>query len=413
MKKASTRLGYALPILFALLIPARLSAQVRDIVRTAAKLKAVPVDTELPGTEVPDEASVLLTQFKHELRDLIAARLADAGRDATPARLQESILNDLSAGGIELRSDLPGVTRSGPLLEDAQFGFIQKITIGRPSKHEDMLIAVITLQIPCGSDSSLYIFQWEKTAWKLVLAQEADGYRRIDGAQGEFDYSVSPPDAQGNWFAATSDVNPWCTSAWRNIGYKILRVGSDAYDPRVLISGQSGVYIGMDDVSKLRTTSNTASLSFIAEQGLNLGAMFRIHLLNFQISGDQVMRVAPLALHPEGFLDEWFDLPWDHASRWVDQSQESQLHSWHEWAKKAGSGFANLRLAQPCGTAIPANRWVLGIDLAKKSNTDPDSLYFEISRTGGVFRILRIAEVRPSGCPGENPPDDSPELTLP
>jgi hypothetical protein len=153
MRKVSAQLRFALPIVFALLVPTFLRAQVQDIAQTAKKLKAIPVDSEL-----------LLTQFKHELRNLVAARLAGAAADQAPEKLQDSILNDRAAAGTELRADVPDVTRTGPLPEDAEFGFIQKITIAKPAEHQDLLVAVVTLQIPCGSDWSLYIWQWQKTA---------------------------------------------------------------------------------------------------------------------------------------------------------------------------------------------------------------------------------------------------------
>ncbi len=365
----------------------------------------------MPSTEVPDEASLLLTLLKHELRDLIAARLAEAGRDALPARLQESVRNDLRAGGIVLQSDVPEVTRTGPLPEDAEFGFIEKITIEKSPKHEDFLVAVVTLQIPCGSDASLYIFQWQKTAWNLVLAQEANGYNQIDGAQGDFAYSISPSDVGGHWFVATANVNPWCTSNWQAIRYKILRAGSNAYEPVVLYTGESGIY-REDDLFTLKTTPDTASLSFVAEQSLDMGILLRVHLLNFGVTGDAVTRTEPLALRPEDFLDEWFKLAWSDASKSVEKSQESQAHLWHEWKKTAAPADSSLQFVQPCGHEKPAKQWVVGIDW-EEGETVAKSLYFKISRTNGTFSMLSASETRPSGCPGESSPYDSSDLTLP
>jgi hypothetical protein len=411
MRKSSTGLTYVLAVLFALVIPASAPAQVQEISQTVKKLKAVPVDTEMPSTEVPDEASLLLTQLKHELRDLVAARLAEAGRDAMPAGIQRSVLNDLKAGGIELRADLPDGTRSGPVPEDAEFGFIQKITIEKSPTHEDLLVAVVTLQIPCGSDSSFYIFQWQKTAWNLILAQEANGYSQVDGAQGNFGYSISAPDVNGRWFVATVDVNLWCTSNWQAIRYKILRVGSNAYEPKVLYTGKSGIFLE-DELYKLKTTSDTVSLSFVAEQSLDMGILLRVHLLNFGVTGDAVTRIEPLALRPEEFLDEWFQLAWSDASKSVEKSQESHARLWHEWKKPVAPADSSLRFVQPCGHEKPAKQWVVGIDWGEGA-TVAKSLYFKISRTDGTFRILGVSEIRPAGCPGESPPDYQPHLTLP
>jgi hypothetical protein len=134
--------------------------------------------------------------------------------------------------------------------------------------------------------------------------------------------------------------------------------------------------------------------------------------LNFRVSGDAVTRIEPLAPHPEDFLDEWFQLPWSDASKSVEPAQEKQAHEWHEWKNTTALEFSSLRFVQACGNEKPAQRWVVGIDWGE-TKTEPRSLYFEMSRSDSTFRILNVSEIRPSGCPGESPPDYQPGLTLP
>jgi hypothetical protein len=199
---------------------------------------------------------------------------------------------------------------------------------------------------------------------------------------------------------------------WQGIRYKILRAGSNAYEPKVLYTGKSGIYLG-DDLFKLKTTADTVSLSFVGQQSLDLGILLRIHLLNFRISGDAVTRIKPLALHPEDYLDEWLHVPWSESAKSVEPGQENEAHSWHEWMKQEALEFPSLRFVQPCGDNKPAQQWALGVDLPIETKTGAKSLYFEISKTNGTFRVQTISEVRPSGCPGGSPPDSHPDLTLP
>jgi hypothetical protein len=178
----------------------------------------------------------------------------------------------------------------------------------------------------------------------------------------------------------------------------------------VLYTGKSDIFLE-DDLFKLKTTPGTVSLSFVAQQSLDFDVLLRMHLLNFRISGDAVTRIDPVALHPQDFLDEWFQLPWSDASKSVEHTHENQAHSWTQWKKTAAPKFSSLRFVQPCETETPGKRWVVGIDWGE-TETVKKSLYFKMSRTNGAFRIFSVSEIRPSGCPGESQPDYEPDLTL-
>jgi len=43
----------------------------------------------------------------------------------------------------------------------------------------------------------------------------------------------------------------------------------------------------------------------VAAQGLDDSIMTRLHVQKYEVNGDRVTRVPPLALAPEDFLDEW------------------------------------------------------------------------------------------------------------
>src|SRR5262249_7376806 len=101
-------------------------------------------------------------------------------------------------------------THSDPGIPDYVYGDIEDINIQEPDGHPDLVAATTTLGVCCGSDTSLYLFQRSESAWHLILAQEAEEYDEVSGAQEMFEYRISPPDSDGRFFVVTANVNPWC-----------------------------------------------------------------------------------------------------------------------------------------------------------------------------------------------------------
>jgi hypothetical protein len=352
---------------------------------------------EVYDSKIPPEVSALLTTLKHQLRDL-AGRTLDAGVYAqTPAGVaQARVLAALKR---------EGVSTGGPKDDVHTFGSVVSVSVTRPRGHADLIAITTTVSVHCGEDTSLYLFRREDSRWRLALADESNGYEKVSGARERFDFRVSQPRAGGDFFVVAADVNPWCTSAWQMMRYRVMRVGADAYSPRVISSGEEAIYLGTDlEGFRLEATANTFTLRFDASQSLDPGVLIRAHVLKFEVEGDRAGRVAPVAFKPEDFADEWAQMKWDEAARWSESSNLPELKRWHETLNPEGKGFSGSEIlfVQPCGSG--EGEWRIGVESYIDDENRarlPPKLYFTVSRDAGGFRMLGVGDARPPGCPGE------------
>jgi hypothetical protein len=393
-------LAPALACLVTVGLHASAAAQSDSISSTAHALQAVNGEAAYNG-KLPTEVRGLLTQLKHQLRDLVQRTLDEGVTPTTTPRAARAKM--LGALGRE------GVSTGWPKDDVHTFGSITNVEVTRPRDHPNLLAVVTTVSVHCGEDSSLYLFRRERGRWKLVLAEEANGYEDVSGAQGRFGFRVSPPDARGRFFVVTANVNPWCTSFWQALRYRVLRVGGDAYDPRVVLRGEEVIYLGTAlEGYRLGVTANTFTLRFDGYQNLDPGIGTRTHILKFAVAGDRAARVAPVALKPEDFSDEWLQMKWEEAARWSDPSRLADLKRWHAALNPSGKGFdgEEILFVQPCRKA--AREWRIGVAsrAGEGAANVPPKLYFTVAREGGAFIMRGVADKRPPGCPGESPASD-------
>jgi len=239
--------------------------------------------------EVSISTQELLRRLKHQLRDFVAERITEDA-DSLPAEaLRIRLIEQLAKQGVIIKDDETGE-------EGHFFGDVYDLKVERPSSPANLIVVTITLGIPCGSDSSLYIFQRTEQQWRLALAQEANDYDQISGAQGLFDYAISPLDSNNEFFILTGNVNPWCTSNWQGIRYSALRFGATAYQPQIIAAGEETIYLGVDPPPyKLEVAKKWFSITFEGNSSpveISDGINSRKHVLKYAvISRDVASRV--------------------------------------------------------------------------------------------------------------------------
>ena len=221
---------------------------------------------------IPPAAKPLLTTLKHQLRDAIDSRINSINIQTSPGELQGGVLADLKALDITVEDPEPTVeeNENNDLECGYTYGDIYGITLEHPASREDLLVATTTVGVCCGRDTSLYVFQNDGTRWDLAMAVEANDYDDVSGAQGRFHYGISSPDQLNNFFVVAANVNPWCTSNWQMLRFKVLRPGQTAYEPRVLLSEERLIWLGsgFEDERgyRLRLRGNRFSVEFYGEK---------------------------------------------------------------------------------------------------------------------------------------------------
>jgi hypothetical protein len=196
----------------------------RALAITLREMQRVKVDDM--DVDVPTQVIPLMTQAKHQLRDLFGMILSE-NPDANPVLARKKLIALLAQARIALQQPRDG--------NYPGYGVIEHLRIVQPTGHPDLLIFVPALNIVCGEDSAIYLFQKQDNRWRLAIAVEVDGYRDIREAAGNMQYTVQPSDAQGNWFLAYSYEAPMCYGMWVSVGYGALRPSEDPYKPRVLV----------------------------------------------------------------------------------------------------------------------------------------------------------------------------------
>ena len=359
-----------------------------------------------PTGDVPPTAQRLLPVFKEGLRKRIMSTL-NAHAASSPDVLRTFLLADLAAEGVEPFSAQEFENNYNP--DANNFGYLYEIEVRQPTRHPNLLAVVTNISVPCGSDSSLNVFQREGAVWKLILVSEANGYTEVSGAQGRFQFAVSPASDNGGWFVVTANVNPWCSSNWQQLRYQVLRPGDSPKHAEVLLDESHVIFLGVDQPYRLTIHPKGFQLHLVGYQSLDSDLMTRPHIRKYEVEGTKVTRVPPFALLPEDFLDEWMDMKWEEAARWISGSEAARLEQWHARIGESGDdGFhTEFDFVQPCPPAPSTQRWQIGLLLegtGEKSlpNDLPDELFFSVIKRDGAFYLEGVATDRAPGCPGNS-----------
>jgi hypothetical protein len=375
----------------------RVSTRAREAVQTIRELRAIGLpDREDIENGPPPKVPGLLRQLNRQLRALVVERLNDQSRRTLPG--EDEITAQLRAAGWE---EIPDHKWNA-------YGEIIQIKFDWQVGYEpDLLIVSPQLWIPCGSsdpDSAIYVFQGRARRWELVLAADADfdspGATQASGIQ----YELSPPDAKGGWYLAIAHAPPSCRRAKANLRYKILRQGRSADEPRVLFDHRDPLDQKFDPPFRLQAEMDWFALTKGKQRKLD--AEHGVSVARYEINSERVRRIHPLALRPEDFLDEWVQLSWDEASRWSNNSLQTNLQGWHSKLKGLEPASTELKFVQPCPKQEGSDsKWMIQLWIDQKMNAlvDEDSLYILVSEQNGIFYVDGIHNNRPAGCPGETP----------
>jgi hypothetical protein len=263
-----------------------------SIEETVNRLKQFKTDDAI----IPTAARPLLTSLKHQLRDLISAAInAQENQGKSARQLEGAVMMALRSEVMTAEESEEGDASGDYPESDYRYGSIYGVNIRQPPSHPELLAATTAIGVRCGKDSSLYLFKRVGERWELILTQEANGYEDISGAQGMFDYAISPPDAKDDFFIVTANVNPWCTSNWQSIRYSLLRIGPSASEPQIMASGEKEIYLGVDVPYELAAGPHWLSINFegdASKKEIMDGETSRRHVLKYIVNGEKAKKIS-------------------------------------------------------------------------------------------------------------------------
>jgi hypothetical protein len=372
------------------------SPEARKAVQTIQKLRAIDAPNSVDvDTGPPAKVPYLLRQLNQELKALIIQDLNDQSKHTMPD--EEEVLDQLRASG----------WRELPSNKWTAYGEIRKIKFDLKVDNQEPALLIVSTQLwlPCGStdpDSAIYVFRGMSRRWELVLSTDSD-FDPVSGADEDgLQYEISPSDSRGRWFLAVAQLPPSCRGARNVLHYKILRPGANPDNPTVLVEQREVIDLTFRPPFGLTVQDDWFAVTEATERTLGRGTGIRI--LRYAVVGNKVRRIAPLAVYPEDFVDEWARLPWDDVRQWVTESAVGSVKKWHDKLNKVGKDSSEIELVRQCsGSGDSDGTWM--IDLAVDSRSDASMedkrVYVEVTKKNNTFFLNNIQESRPAGCSGK------------
>jgi hypothetical protein len=385
----------------------QVSPHAQKAVETIRQLRAIPLpESDQLQAGPPPRVPGLLRQLNQELKALIVEDLNDRSKHAVPD--EEEILDQLRAAGWD----------EIPTHKWNAYGEIRQIKFDWKLGYEPGLLVVSTqLWIPCGNadpDSAVYVFQGIGRKWQLVLTANPD----FDpaGAEDEtgMQYGLSPPDSRGQWFMAVAHLPPSCRGDRSTLRFKVLRPSVNSDKPDVILAQRDKINPHFDPAFRVDVETDW----FAITEGTirKLDGEPGIRVLRYQLSGNQTRRIAPLALIPEDFLDQWVQLNWDQASNWAGAATDTALQEWHAKLSSLETDSVEIESTHLCQTVKNGDeKWVveLWIDQELNSSMKQERLFVEVAKRNGTFYVDSVFDAAPPGCRGKTPHNPLTELSLP
>lgn len=164
--------------------------------------------------------------------------------------------------------------------------------------------------------------------------------------------------------------------------------------PRVIYDADDPIWWGGEDFGQLNVDRNSFDLRFHADS-IDLGIHSRLWIRHFAVEGDEVRRVAPIALSPRDFVDEWMTSPWNQASSWSRTEARPALKSWHErlQALRPTEYYAYGAIRR-CGDG--AARYQVEL----KSDAPDRDVYLQLEESPSAFDMIAVGAKPDPSCGG-------------
>jgi hypothetical protein len=323
-----------------------------------------------------------LTLAKHQLRDWIEAQLGRIEKEGDEAKASERI-----------NKALEKVSVAPPKDSQNLFGSIGDVDL----KWESGLLIVITrVGIVCEQDESVYGYKRINGKWQRIWESEQNDYQNYTPQHiNEVHAWQSYEDGKETGPAYILTLgNEWgCESFWHAVYYRIWRVDSTGSKNLVDESGfgylrRRSYIVGSIGNSPMHFSGPVDAIIEFTQGSVDGGVHNREAVYHFLIEGDEVRRVAPVALSPRDFVDEWMTHPWSESQAW---SSSPDLVMWHQKLHADFVGGTFLGDTMHCQTP---DLWQVGFEPsdAKRNFAPEPKVYFLIRWTPPYsFALVEIS----------------------
>jgi hypothetical protein len=371
-------------------------------------------------TNVPAEARDLITQLKDALTCTADAALAGAGPPVDPVELQQRLAHALSANPPQPPPDSV-VRKDDHRFDEAlgSYGHNLRVQVIRPATLGRLIEVEFSINIECGQDHMLLIYELGNGAWHRQTRWQAPPLKETSDAFGDFflvAFLPAPAGGTSGPFVVVAHGRPWCTSRLSGFEMDVLSPVSDPNSPKVLWHTHRG-YSRFEFTPTLRSSEDTFELQLNASTWDPTGFERRV-IYRYQIDEHLgVHRIQPIASNARGFVEEWLSAPWAEAQGFLAQGaapELQQVHHLFEPSVKHDAEFASYEYGPVRSCDAPKTFQVqmnLTLERFGPSNESQPlpTRYFHVRETGsGHLMVSAPTEPDPT-CAGPNlmPPNNN------
>lgn len=338
-------------------------------------------------------------------RDWIEAQLATLTPAEDVAAFEEKLNAAIVAADLAcIEGKAPGYDRcAGPRGTDAR-GYLGPIEVERV---RDLLLIERAVGAVCGFDETTALYTWNGTRWSRVIdmAQSAeDGIYTPEQIEQVF-FTGLPGKPSSERLIATTSVRASCDAGWRPAHYQLWHVDADGAATALIEGREADVYIGRRGPAVSARLDHQTFLVEMDVASLDSTRQSRVAVRKFQIDndGDGVTRVAPVALTPRDFVEEWLLAPWNSAAAWSAPSARASLQKTHAVAHAAQMNGRFRGPTQRCADE--------SLQVSVMLNTGAYS--FRVTQDGDTFQMQTAAPTPDSACATPEPGRDSRRTLFP
>ena len=186
-----------------------------------------------------------------------------------------------------------------------QLGYLSDLEL----KRTGVFVTLITrVGIECGFDDSAYLYgSSPSTGWRRLWQSEQNKYTK-DGYKPQTIRSIqtSPYSESMDNLVLTLGTQPWCSSNWHDVYYRVFRLGQNP-EAEPLVDGEDYAFEGWSIAASL---GEDDALVEFRVASVDPALHNRAAIRHYRIKGDKVTRIDPLALSPRDFVEEWLTRDW-------------------------------------------------------------------------------------------------------
>ncbi len=206
-------------------------------------------------------------------------QLKDIGGEIIQAKLEQSLLarDSASPSDLELTQDLTRLFARVDAASGKNPGGVDGVLIRRFAEHPDVVVAALTLGLPCEADDTLYFLRRVGRAFRRIMVVR-------DIPQCRLRYAISPPNSDGTFFVAVASMNASCSSSWRSLKLRVLKPQAESERPTAAIAEDA--IARLDAPVTVTATRDAAAFEFL---GGPMGAT-RTQVRRFSRQGEGFVR---------------------------------------------------------------------------------------------------------------------------